>query len=178
MQVLQDCLPSSLCWTLQCPYADTPLSCCVLRYANADSVNHSQIHHLCDETDPPSAETLSQTAKTYKTVQLSDKRWQPSPKAPRPGWAMLQPAQHRKLKPLEFVSTYASQPEVFTHMVGMHLCAVPDSLFRGLQLAQAPCLYNVNGAPRQPSKYPRKNRVCYPFLAIFHFFSLEYLDFA
>ncbi len=89
-----------LCWTLLCPYADTLLSCCVLRYTNAGSINHVQIHHLCtcnsdprvlvhgaeaDETLPPSAETFSQSAKTDKTVQLSDKHGQPSPNAPRKG---------------------------------------------------------------------------------------------
>ncbi len=73
----------SFCWTLRCPYADTLLSCCVLRYANAGSTNHSQLHHLCtcnsdprvlvqgseaDETVPPSAETFSRSAKTDKTL--------------------------------------------------------------------------------------------------------------
>ncbi len=92
------------------------------------------------------------------------------PKAPRTRRASSQPAQRRTPKPLDFVSTSASQPEVFKHMVGVHLCAVPDSLIRGLPLAQAPRVYNVNGAPRQPSKYPRKNKVCCPSLAIFQFF--------
>ncbi len=84
--------------TLRCQYAETPLSCCVLRYANAGFINHSCIHHLCtcnfdpgvlvqgaeaDETLPPSAETFSQSDKTDKTVQQSDKPGPPSPKAPR-----------------------------------------------------------------------------------------------
>jgi hypothetical protein len=156
--------------------------------------NHSQIHHLCtcnseprvlvqgaevDETLPPSADTFSQSAKTDKTVQLSDKHGPPSPKAPRTRRALSQPAQRRTPKPLELVSTSASQPEVFKRMVGVHLCAVPDSLFRGLPLAQAPRVYNVNGAPRQTSKDPQKNKVGYPSLAVFFNFSdLEYLDFA
>ncbi len=103
-----------------------------------------------DETVPPSAETFSQSDKTDKTVQLSDKSGLPSPKAPRTRRALSQPAQRRTPKPLDFVSTSASQPEVFKHMGDVHLCAVPDSLFRGLSLAQAPRVYNVNGAPQQP----------------------------
>ncbi len=77
-----------------CRHTTVVLSCCVLRYANAGSIIHSHIHHLCtcnsdtrvlvqgaeaDETVPPSAETFSQSAKTDKTVQLSDKPGPPSP---------------------------------------------------------------------------------------------------
>jgi hypothetical protein len=95
---------------LDTAYADTLLSCCVLRYANAGSTNHSQIHHLytcssdprvlvqgseADETVPPSAETFSQSDKTDKTVQLSDKSGPPSPKAPRTRRALSQTAQRR-----------------------------------------------------------------------------------
>ncbi len=159
-------LSSSLYWTLRCPYADTLLSCFVLRYENAGSIIYGHFHHLCtcisdtrvleqgaeaDETVPPSAETLSQSDNTDKTVQLSDKSGPPFSKAPRTRRALSQPAQCRTPKPLDFVSTSASQPEVFKHMVGAHLCAVPDSLFRGLPLAQAPHVYNVSGAPQQPS---------------------------
>jgi hypothetical protein len=32
------------------------------------------------------------------------------------------------------------------------------------------CHSHVNGAPQQPSEYPRKNEVCYPSIAIFDFF--------
>jgi hypothetical protein len=124
-----------------------------------------------DETVPPSAETFLPSDKTDKTVQLSDKSGPPSHKATRTRRALSQPAQRRTPKPLDFVSTSASQPEVLKHMFGVRLCAVrqADSLFRGLPLAQAPCVYNVNGAPQQRSKYPRKNEVCYPlhFLMFF-----------
>ncbi len=79
-----------------------------------------------DETVPPSAETFSQSAKTDKIVQLSDKPGPPSPKAPRTRRASSQAAQRRTPKPLDFVPSSASQPMVFNHMVGVHLCAVPD----------------------------------------------------
>ncbi len=119
--------PSSLCWTLWCPYADTLLSCCVLRHANAGSIIDSHLHHLCtcisdtrvleqgaeaDVTVTPSAETFSPSDMPDKTVQLSDKSGPPSPKAPKTRRALLHPAQRRTPKPLDFVSTSASQPEV------------------------------------------------------------------
>jgi hypothetical protein len=119
-----------------------PVACCEMRMqAPSFTVNLSQIHHLricnsdprvlvqgaeADETVPPSAETFSQSAKTDKIVQLSDKPGPPSPKAPRTRRASSQPAQRRTPKPLDFVSISASQPRVFKHMVGVHLCAVPD----------------------------------------------------
>ena len=118
---------------------DTAVSVCrhttvLLRAAVCECrLHHSQsIHHLCtckfdphalvqgseaDKTVPPSAETFSQSAKTDKIVQLSDKPWPPSPKAPRTRRASSQPAQRRTSKPLDFVSTSASQPEVSKHMM-------------------------------------------------------------
>ncbi len=122
-------LHSSLRWTLRCPCADTLLSCCVLQHANAGSFIDRHLHHLCtcisdtrvleqgaearaDVTVPPSAETFSPSDMPDKTVQLSDKSGPPSPKAPKTRRALSQPAQRRTPKPLDFVSTSASQPEV------------------------------------------------------------------
>jgi hypothetical protein len=59
-------------------------------------------------------------------------------------------------------------------MVGVPLCAVPDSLFRGLPLAQAPRVYNVNGAPQNTQE--KIKCVTLP-LQFFNFSDLEYLDF-
>ncbi len=109
-----------------------------------------------DETVPPSAETFSQSDKTDKTVQQSDKSGLPSPKTPRTRRALSQPAQRRTPKPLDFVSTSASQPEVFKHMIGVHLCAVSDLLFRGLPLAQAPHVYNGERHPTATFRIPKK----------------------
>jgi hypothetical protein len=120
-------LPSSLCWSLLCPYADPLLSWCVLRHANAGSLIDSHLHHLCTcisdthvleqgaaaaVTVPPSAETISPSDEPDKTVQVSDKSVPPSPKPPKTRRALSQPPQRRTAKPLDFVSTSASQPEV------------------------------------------------------------------
>ena len=83
---------------------------------------------------------------------------------------LSQPAQRRTPRPLDFVSISASQPEVYMLVFGVLLSAKPDSLFRGLLLAQAPHVHNVNDVPPTPSKYPSKHEVCYPSLAYSHVF--------
>ncbi len=108
-----------------------------------------------DEIDEPSAETLSQSTKTDKTVLLSDKPGQPSPKAPRRGRALSQYAQPRTIRPLQFVSTPASQPEVYTHMVSVRLCAVSDLLCRGLPLARTSRV-QCERSPPASFKIPKK----------------------
>ncbi len=89
---------------------DTLLSCCVLRYANAGSTNHSQLHHLCTCNSDP--RVLVQGSEADETVPPSDKSVQPSPKAQTRKRALSQPTQRRTPRPLDFVSTSASQPEV------------------------------------------------------------------
>ncbi len=117
-----------------------------------------------------SAETISPSDKPDMTVQPSAKSGQPSPKAKPRRRALSQPAQRRTPRPLDFVSISASQPEVYMLVFGVLLSAKPDSLFRGLLLAQAPHVHNVNDVPPTPSKYPSNHEVCYPSLAYSHVF--------
>jgi hypothetical protein len=55
-------------------------------------------------------------------------------------------------------------------MFDVLVSAIPDYLFRGLLLAQAPRVHIVTVVPPTPSKYPRDNEVCCPSLAFFHVF--------
>jgi hypothetical protein len=121
-------------------------------------------------TVPPPPETISPSENPDKTVQPSDKSVQPSPKAKTRKRALSQPTQRRNPRPLDFVSTSASQPEVYMLQFCVLHSAKPDSLFRGLLLAQAPHVHNVIDVLPPTSKYPRTNNVCYPSLAFFHVF--------
>ncbi len=75
---------------------------------------------------PPSAETILPSEKPDKTVQPSAKSVQPSPKAKPRKRALSQPTQRRTPRPLVFVSTSASQPEVYMLVFGVLVSANPD----------------------------------------------------
>ena len=66
-----------------------------------------------------SAETITPSDKPAKSVQ-------PSPKAKPRTRPLSQPTQRRTPKPLDFVSTSASQPEVYMLVFGVLISAKPD----------------------------------------------------
>ena len=92
--------------------------------------------HKADEADDShapgevmlggSAETITPSDKPAMTVQPSAKSVQPSPKAKPRTRPLSQPTQRRTLKPLDFVSTSASQPEVYMLVFGVLVSAKPD----------------------------------------------------